>query len=136
MGTKGRPFYRIVVMKSTAGRDGAFIDLIGTSNPTAAKDRVQIDEAKALKWLLSGAQPTETVAYMLHKAGVLDKFFEQRPAAKAKFKTIDKTTAAISRATVIEQAKAEAKAEAKPEPVAEVAAEPVAETPAEPAATE
>lgn len=120
MGSKGRPFYRIVVAKSSAGRDGAFIDIIGTSNPTAKTDRTQINEEKAMKWLLSGAQPTETVAYMLKGAGVLDKFFEARPGAKSKYKSLDKRTAAISKATSVEKAKAEA-------PVAEA---PVAEAPA------
>lgn len=139
MGSKGRPFYRIVVAKSAAGRDGAFIDIVGTSNPTASTNRTQINEEKALKWLLSGAQPTETVAYMLKAAGVLDKFFEQRPGAKAKYKSLDKRTAAISKASTVEKAKAEAKTEevvaeapvAVEAPAAEapVAEAPVAEAP-------
>lgn len=133
MGSKGRPFYRIVVAKSSAGRDGAFIDIIGTSNPTASTNRTQIDEDKALKWLLSGAQPTETVAYMLKSSGVLDKFFEQRPAAKAKYKSLDKRTAAISKASTVEKAKAEAKEEAKVEeaPVEAAPAAEATEAPAE-----
>lgn len=127
LGNKHRPFYRVVVAKSTAGRDGAFVEVIGTYNPIAKPAVVKIDEARALHWLMSGAQPTETVAYMLHKAGVLDKFFAERPAAKAKFKTIDKRTAAMSQESVVAPAaKAEAAAPVAEAPVAEVAEAPVA----------
>ncbi|MCE9559368.1 MAG: 30S ribosomal protein S16 [Armatimonadetes bacterium] len=137
MGTKGRPFYRIVVAKSSAGRDGAFIEVIGTRNPTAAKGtRNVIDADKALKWLMDGAQPTETVAHILHEAGVLDKYLAARPSAKSKFKSIDKRTSAMTKKASIEAPKADAVV-AVAEPVAapvveEVVAEaPVVEAPVE-----
>lgn len=124
MGTKARPFYRVVVAQSTAARDGAFVEVIGTYNPLTKLNSVNIKSDRALHWLLEGAQPTETVAYLLKQAGVLDEFFGRRPKAKANFKFLDKRTAATTKKTVVE---AVAVAE-KPAPKVEVA--PVAEAPA------
>lgn len=135
IGTKGRPFYRMVVAPSAAGRNGRFVETIGTYDPTVKPSRVQINEDRAMHWLLSGAQPTETAAYLLNKMGVLPRYLEQRPEKKKDFKFLDKTTAAMSKASVVDVPAAKApKAEAAPapapEPVEEVAAEPVAEAPA------
>lgn len=126
MGTKARPFYRVVVAKALSGRDGAFVESLGTYNPTPKVKVLEIDNERALYWLLQGAQPTETVAFLLKKSGALGAFFEQRPAAKARYKFLDKRTAAMSTASVIEAAPA-AVAAAKPEPVAEATEAPAAE---------
>jgi small subunit ribosomal protein S16 len=135
IGTKGRPFYRVVVAKSTAGRNGAFVETIGTYDPVVKPTLININEERALHWLMSGAQPTETTAILLNKTGVLGKFFEARPAAKKSYAFLDKRTAAISVASAIESPAATAVAEPapkakpapEPEPVAEAAPEPVAE---------
>jgi len=58
IGTKGRPFYRMVVAPSTAGRNGRFVETIGTYDPTVKPSHVQINEDRAMHWLLNGAQPT------------------------------------------------------------------------------
>lgn len=124
-GSKGRPFYRVVVAHSTAGRNSSFVETIGTYDPVAKPTKIEINEEKALEWLLKGAQPTETTAYILSKVGVLDKLFEQRPAAKKQFKFLDKRTAAISVQSVIEPAAAPAPA---PEPEVKAEEPTVAET--------
>lgn len=124
MGQKHRPFYRIVVAKSTAGRGGSFIEVLGTYNPVSKPTAVTLDGEKSLHWLKQGAQPTETVAYLLQKEGVLDKFFAERPASKKAFRFLDKRTSAMSRKSVVEAAPVEApKAEAPAAPV-EAAPEP------------
>lgn len=96
MGAKGRPFYRIVVAESDSGRNGSFVESIGTYDPVAQPKRLEVDEERALHWLLQGAQPSETTAYILNKLGVIPKFLEQRPNQKPKYKYLDKRTAAIS----------------------------------------
>jgi small subunit ribosomal protein S16 len=134
MGNKHRPFYRIVVTKSTAGRDGSFIEVLGTYNPLTKPSTVALDGDRSLHWLMSGAQPTETVAYLLKREGVLETFFGQRPKARADYKFLDKRTAAMSRKTVVDQTPAATVVE---EPLAETAAdEPVAEAVAEEPAAE
>ncbi len=96
IGTKGRPYYRVVVAKSTAGRNGTFVETIGAYDPVAQPKKLEVDEERALHWLREGAQPSETVAYILNKLGVLPKFLEERPSQKKKYSFLDKRTAAIS----------------------------------------
>ena len=139
MGNAHRPFYRVVVAHSTRSRSGSFKELIGTYNPLTTPKLVQINKERALHWLLEGAQPSETVAYLLKKQGVLDEYFAQRPKAKEKFKFLDKTTGPMSKKSVVQEmpaAEAPVAVAAPPaEPVAEApAAEPAAEPVAEPVA--
>ncbi len=125
IGTKGRPFYRVVVAPSVAGRNGRFVETIGTYDPLAKPKVIKIDEARALHWLLQGAQPSETTAILLNKLGILEKFFAERPSARNSYKFLDKRTSLTSRESVMAAPAAPApKAEAAP--VVEEAA-PVAE---------
>ncbi len=74
VGAKNRPSYRLVVADSRAPRGGAFIDIIGHYDPLTSPETVVINEEEALKWLKQGAQPTATVARLLSKAGIMEKF--------------------------------------------------------------
>jgi len=131
IGSKGRPFYRVVVSKSTSARNGAFVETLGTYDPVVKPTLIKIDEEKALQWLMSGAQPTETTAILLSKTGVLDKFFEQRPKAKQHYKFLDKRTSAMSVQSAIgPQGKAKAEAAAPAEAAPAPAPEPEAAAPA------
>ncbi len=75
MGAKKAPFYRVVVADTRSPRDGKNIEEIGYYNPIAQKSAVtlKINEERALYWLNTGAQPSETVKALLKKAGVLEK---------------------------------------------------------------
>jgi small subunit ribosomal protein S16 len=131
MGNKHRPFYRIVVAKSDAGRSGAFIEVLGTYNPLTKPKTVELDGDKALEWLRKGAQPTETTAYLLKQKGVLEKLFEERPQAKKDYKFLDKRTAVMTQQSVVSTVATAVQAET-PAPEAVVAEEaPVAEALAE-----
>ena len=96
IGTKGRPFYRVVVAESTSGRNGAFVENLGTYDPVAQPKHLEIDAERAMHWLMQGAEPTETTARLLQKTGILPRFLEQRPSHKKKYSFLDKRTAAIS----------------------------------------
>lgn len=137
MGNSHRPFYRVVVAHSTRGRNGSFHELIGTYNPLTSPKQVTIQKDRALHWLMEGAQPTETVAFLLKKEGVLDEFFAKRPAAKGNFKYLDKTTGPMSKKSVVQEIPA-AQAEPAPEPAPAAQAEeaPAAEAAAEEAPAE
>ena len=78
MGSKKKPFYRVVAADSRYPRDGKFVEVVGTYNPVALTDNVKVDEEKALKWLRNGAQPTDTVKDILSKAGVMKKFHDEK----------------------------------------------------------
>ena len=76
MGSKQKPFYRIVAADSRSPRDGRFIETVGTYNPIA--NETKINEEVALKWLRTGAQPSDTVKNLFSKAGIMKKFAEEK----------------------------------------------------------
>jgi len=78
MGAKKAPFYRIVVADSRSPRDGKVIDTLGTYNPLVTPAEIKIDEEKTLSRLATGAQPTDTVRNILSKAGIMEKFHNQK----------------------------------------------------------
>lgn len=72
MGDKKAPFYRVVVADSRSPRDGKFIEVIGTYNPLTDPAEIKIDNEKAVKWIKSGAQPTDTARALLVKSGAIE----------------------------------------------------------------
>jgi small subunit ribosomal protein S16 len=72
-GKKGRPFYYIVVADARAPRDGRFIERLGSYNPNTNPATIDINFDKALDWVNSGAQPTDTCRAILSYKGVLYK---------------------------------------------------------------
>lgn len=71
MGKKKAPFYRIVVADSRFPADGRFIEEIGYYNPLVNPVEIKVDAEKAQKWIENGAQPTDTVKFVLKQGGVL-----------------------------------------------------------------
>jgi len=74
MGAKKDPFYRLVVADSRSPRDGRFIEEIGYYNPVKSPEELLVKEDRALHWLGTGAQPSDTVKALFRKAGVWEKF--------------------------------------------------------------
>ena len=68
-GARKKPFYQIVVADSRSPRDGRFIDQLGFYDPTKNPAVVQLKKDRLAKWLQEGAQPTDTVAQLIKKAG-------------------------------------------------------------------
>src|SRR3954454_25182890 len=71
VGATKQPTYRLVVADGRSARDGRAIDTIGHYNPRTEPIELSIDEAKARDWLAKGAQPSDTVARLFRRAGVL-----------------------------------------------------------------
>jgi len=69
VGAKNAPFFRIVVADGRSPRDGRFIEEIGTYQPLKKGDNCQINLDRAKYWISKGAQPSETVASFIKKAG-------------------------------------------------------------------
>ena len=76
MGAKKRPSYRIVASDSRTRRDGEYLELVGTYDPIA--NETKINEEIALKWLRTGAQPSDTVKNLLSQAGIIKKFTDEK----------------------------------------------------------
>lgn len=76
------PFYRIVAADSRYARDGRYIEQVGFYDPTKTEKKAVIDEALALKWLLQGAQPSDTVRSLFSEQGLMTKLAETKLAIK------------------------------------------------------
>src|SRR5690554_2700775 len=72
-GRKNYPFYQIIVADSRAPRDGKYIERIGSYNPNTNPATITLDFDRALYWLQTGAQPSDTVRNILSNEGVLMK---------------------------------------------------------------
>ena len=72
-GGKKQPSYRVVVADSRSPRDGRFIENIGNYNPRTDPATYTIDEERARYWLSQGAQPTDAVARLLEKLGIIEE---------------------------------------------------------------
>ena len=68
-GAKKRPSYRIVVKEKQSKRDGAYLENLGTYNPTRDPAEIKVDLERAQYWIGKGAQPTETVSQLLKLSG-------------------------------------------------------------------
>lgn len=74
MGTKKRPYYRIVVMDSRTPRDGRALDEVGLYHPIEAADKqVRVEDEKVRSWLEKGARPSNTVRKLLNKNNIFIK---------------------------------------------------------------
>jgi len=78
MGSKKKPFYRMVVADSRSPRDGRFIQIVGTYNPLLDPAEVKIKEELILDWLQKGAQPSDTVRNILSREGIMKKLHEMK----------------------------------------------------------
>ena len=69
-GRKNYAFYSIVIADVNAPRDGKFTEKIGTYNPNTNPATVDLNFDRALYWVETGAQPTDTVRNILKGEGV------------------------------------------------------------------
>ncbi|MBK7137935.1 MAG: 30S ribosomal protein S16 [Bacteroidetes bacterium] len=153
-GKKGKPFFHIVVADARARRDGKFIERLGFYNPTTIPATIELNHERALYWITTGAEPTNTANAILRYKGVLHhkhllngvtKGALTAEQAEAKFqefmtshqaKVIDHTKKAVEKKTEknlisinagAEKAKAKAEARLNPVVVAEAVEESVEE---------
>ena len=71
IGSKKRPYYRIVVIDKRRARNGRFLEVLGHYNPIATPVQFEINAERAQYWIGQGATPSETVASLLRKKEVV-----------------------------------------------------------------
>jgi small subunit ribosomal protein S16 len=66
-GSKGRPFFNVVVADSRNRRDGRFIERVGFYNPVAAsgQEGLRLEMERLSYWQSKGAQLSDTVARLV-----------------------------------------------------------------------
>ncbi|MFN2513089.1 MAG: 30S ribosomal protein S16 [Pyrinomonadaceae bacterium] len=64
-GAKKRPSYRVVVKEKQSKRDGAYLENVGTYNPTREPAEINLNMDRVRYWIANGAQPTDTVSRLI-----------------------------------------------------------------------
>ena len=72
MGTKKKPFYRIVAANSESPRDGRFLEILGYYDPMKEPAILNVHEDKVKHWLEKGALVSDSAKVLLKKQGLLD----------------------------------------------------------------
>jgi small subunit ribosomal protein S16 len=71
MGTKKRPYYRLIAANSESPRDGKFLEILGSYDPMKDPAQIKIDKEKINRWLGKGAIVSESAKAILKKQGLL-----------------------------------------------------------------
>ena len=120
-GRKKLAMFDVVVSDARAPRDGRFIEKLGTYNPNTNPATVVLNEKQAIKWVMDGAQPTDTAKAILSYKGILYAKHLQvgvikgaltQEQADAKFEAwkAEKEIQIQTKASTIQQSKAKSKA--------------------------
>ena len=130
LGAKKFPTYRVIVINSTTKREGKPIQELGYYNPKTKE--MKLDKASAESWIKKGAQPTDTVKYLISNCNADGSLnYKKKTTEKLSKKALAKKQAEEeARAKAEEEARAAAeaaKAEAEA-PAEEKAEEPAAES--------
>ena len=67
VGSKKKPYFRVVVTEAKSARESSFVENVGTYNPRSKPAIVQIDKARVAHWLSKGARPSDSVRTLLAK---------------------------------------------------------------------
>ena len=86
-GKRHHSVYRAVVIDNRKARNDSFIEQVGFYDPNLKQPNISFDQEKVLKWLKTGAQPSDTVRSLLKKVGILDLFHEIRAGRSIEGKT-------------------------------------------------
>jgi len=116
MGSRHRPFYRLVVADSRIRRDGRPKATLGYYNPLTNPAQFKVDGEAALGWLQNGAQPTDTAKSLLKETGVWQKFQLIKQGKSPEDATLEAAKIVENRKSRLGSLVVE---ETKPEPAAE-----------------
>ena len=83
VGSKKRPFFRIVVTEHSAPRDGKFTEVLGTYNPRTKPETLTLNRERIDHWVKQGARPSDTVRTLMSRAPEEAPAAEQAPAEGA-----------------------------------------------------
>ena len=65
VGSKKKPFYRVVVTEARTARESDFVENLGTYNPRTKPAQVDINKERIQHWLSQGARPSDSVRTLL-----------------------------------------------------------------------
>lgn len=109
MGSKGKPFYRLVVKEKRSKRDGKYLENVGTYDPMQDPAEVKLNHDRIQYWIGVGAQPTDTVKSLIKNNPILtEEEREAMLAARAEKKAAAEAERAAARKAEADRIAAEA----------------------------
>jgi len=67
VGSKKKPYFRVVVTEARSKRESDFIETLGTYNPRTKPAQVELKKERVQHWLGKGARPSDSVRTLLAK---------------------------------------------------------------------
>ena len=67
VGSKKKPFFRVVVTEARSKRESDFVETLGTYNPRSKPAQVELNKERVQHWLGRGAQPSNSVRTLFAK---------------------------------------------------------------------
>lgn len=67
VGSKKKPYFRVVVTEARTARETRFVENLGTYNPRSKPAVVQINKERVQHWLQKGARPSDSVRTLIEK---------------------------------------------------------------------
>ncbi len=71
MGSKKKPYYRLIAAELQSPRDGKFLAVLGFSDPKTQRARIALHKDKIPDWLERGATASESARAILKDQGLL-----------------------------------------------------------------
>ena len=67
VGSKKKPYFRVVVTEARSKRESEFVENLGTYNPRTKPAQVELNKERVQHWLGKGARPSDSVRTLLAK---------------------------------------------------------------------
>ena len=67
VGSKKKPYFRVVVTEARSKRESDFVETVGTYNPRTKPAKVELNKDRVQHWLGKGARPSDSVRTLLKK---------------------------------------------------------------------
>jgi len=67
VGSKKKPFFRVVLSEARSGLQGDVVENLGTYNPRAKPAEFNVNKERIEHWLKHGARPSSSVKTLLTK---------------------------------------------------------------------
>ena len=80
MGSKKKPYFRLVVTERRSALQSSFVENLGTYNPRGKPAKVEINRERVQYWLKKGARPSDSVRTLLAKHVTRDLSAAAEPA--------------------------------------------------------
>jgi small subunit ribosomal protein S16 len=80
MGSKKRPYFRVVVTDSRAARDSSFVEVLGHYNPRTKPETLELNRDRYAHWVKAGAQPSDSIRTLVARMPPAPAAVAEQPA--------------------------------------------------------